>query len=586
MTGLLAQTEPTLMLNLLVILAAAGVVAVLMHRLRMATVPAYLLTGMLIGPHTFGVVSESEHVEAIGGLAIILLMFGIGLHLDSSALKGRLATYVLTGFGAVVVCVLLLWPCAMLLGIGASASLVCAMALSLSSTAVVVRLLQQRRELSGSKGRLSLAVLIVQDLLVCGMLLALPIIAHFARGGSGAADFDLDKLGSGALVLHALVRLTGLAGLVVFGKFVLPRLLAEAAKMRSGEVLVVIATAFAIGAAVSTSAMGLSPELGAFLGGFLLSGTSFKHHISGQIGTLRDLFIAVFFTAFGMHIRPGVIADHLVIVAVGSVGVVTLKVLGIGLACWCCGASVRVSIVIGMILAQAGEFALVILSKAGPGSLGIIDESIETLITAIIAVTLVLTPLLISLTGTVADKVSWSATAPWLRSHASDGRDDRAYTEVGSDERRHIVIAGFGVVGRAVADRIGRTEATVTIVELNPGTVRQQNLLGRSIVYGDISSADVLESAGIHRAEALILTIPDEESVLRACSVARSLNPDIFIIARTNFLSRGMLMRGVGANTIVVEEMATAKAMDEEIHRYIERWNAGGTRPPAADLSE
>lgn len=580
-----------LVLDLLVVLATAAIVALAMQRLRMAVVPAYLIAGILVGPYALGFVRSPENLRAISDLATILLMFGIGMQLHVSALKGNALALVGAGVGSTLLSTLFMWPAGRAFGLSSPGALAMAMALSVSSTAVVLRLLADRRELATPRGRLSLAILVIQDLMVLAMLALMPLLAQWAAGGAGGATGHLPSAAQAAagadeetwidFLAGAGLKIGGVAALIVFGKAVLPRLLAEAARGKATEVLMIVSLAAAIGAAVVTQAIGFSPELGAFLAGFLLSATPFRFQLSGQIGPLRDLFMAVFFTAVGMTLDPQVALDSWWIVLVGCGAMLALKAVAIGTTCWTVGATAPASASVGAYLAQAGEFSLVILAIAA--SQRIIGERQSAVAIAVVVLSLVATPGLVALGRQVAPRVCRFAPAPWLRrsklrdesqptddEHAGDEPAGEAGAGGGGGaegaprrpaRRKRVIVAGFGPVGRAVAEKLSEAGVDYTIVELNPSTVRTQGGLGRSIVFGDIASPEVLESAGLRHADAIVLTIPDEDAVLRACQTIRRLAPQIFIAARTDFLSRGMLARGLGADYVIADEIASAEAM-------------------------
>lgn len=593
--------------SLVVILAAAGLVALVANKLRLATVPAYLITGALIGPGTAelflgegatGLIGSPERARELGDLAIVLLMFGIGMHMDVSMLRGNVRSMLLAGVGAIVGTILLLWPLAHMTGATPAEALVAAMALSLSSTAVVVRIYQQKRQMHRMSGRLVLAILVMQDLAVIAMLIAVPALAawnatfldgaggeaaaavgpgggggELASGGGAEAGASLGEVAWG--VAKALLAM---AGLFAFGRLALPRLLGAAAKSGSGEVLMVLSVAFAFAAAALTVAVGLSAELGAFVGGFLLSTTPFRHYLSGQVGTIRDLFIAVFFTVLGTAIDPGIVLAYWPTVLFGTVLLLAIKTLVIGGFAWAVGATAGVSLKVGASLAQAGEFGLVLLAAASASGLGLVGETLMAKLTAIIVGSLVVTTPLIEWAERLTRDRGLTRVAPWTKSESLVDADERitvhSAEDEGPDERPHVIVAGFGVVGRAVVDRLAASNATVTIVEMNVRTVAGQRKLGKSIIYGDTADPEVLGSAGIDGACALVLTIPDDDAVMRACRSARSLNPSVQIIARTTFLSKAMQAINLGANETIVEEMATAERMDGLVLSVIEREQA------------
>jgi CPA2 family monovalent cation:H+ antiporter-2 len=552
-------------LSLVKITATAALVAVVMQRLRLQLIPAYLICGAMLS--ATGVMRSAESVRDVADLAVVLLLFGIGLHLDVSALKVGLRQMVSAAVLAVLLASLALWPLAITAGLSPAGAAVVAMAGSLSSTAVVLRLMQERRELHRMTGRMSLAILVVQDILVVPMLLLAPVLAKAAGTYAGAAT---DVEGSGSVWWGSVVSLVGVGGVIAAGLLVMPWLLRMATSQRAGstEVMTILALAFAMSSAGVTTYIGLGPALGAFLGGFLLSQSAFKYQLSGQIGTLRDVAMAVFFTSVGTQLVLSDDPGFWVVVGVGFAALLVIKAVIIGLSCWASGLSSRLSVVVGMTLAGAGEFGIVIVGVGATERVGLIDEVTLSQWIAIVFLCMLVNPFMLTLGQKLGDRAKLPMMAPWIRSGTLLEPEERGEAPVNAEDRPpRVIVAGFGVVGRAVVDRIERVGAQAVVIEMNVDTVETQQRRGRKVVFGDASDPEVLESAGVREAAALVLAVPDEGAVLRACRVAKGLNPEVYIVARTTYLSRGMRAMSEGANAMVVEEMVTAEAMEQIVER-------------------
>ncbi len=554
--------------SLLTILVGAALASLLAHRIRVHPIPAYLLVGILLGPRLLGLAggADSESIETIESLALVLLMFGIGLHLDIGAFRGSLIVLAGAGMAAVLLCVGALWPLAMLFGLGAAPALIIAMALSLSSTAVVMRLLAERRLLRRLSSRLALGVLIVQDLAVVGMLAIVPTLA----GGEGPDD----SVAWPVMLGRGFIALAGVGGLAIAAKHLLPLLFGQAARARSGELMLVLSAAAALGAGAITSALGFSPELGAFLAGFVLSTTPYKYEIMGQVTTIRDLFMAVFFTAVGLLVDPGVLADSWWAIVLAFVTLIVVKCVMIALGAWAAGIGFSVAVSVGLMLAQAGEFSLVVLAAVPEG--GALTEETRSAVILVVVLSLVVTPPLLDLASRIEPKIRSRVKPPWI--HAPKLGETHG---TGDDPVRHVLIAGFGPVGRAVAERLANRGVTYTVVELNPKTVLRQAKLGRRVVYGDATNHEVLESAHVRDAVAVVLTMPDDDTMLRACRAVRAMNPDAFIAARASYLSKAFVARSLGASEVIVEEVATAETMDRLIAKHLDNIEPAKADPEA-----
>jgi CPA2 family monovalent cation:H+ antiporter-2 len=565
--------------SLLIILVSAAVVSILVRRLRLAGIPVYLITGALIGPHASRLVRSPENLSDISHFAIILLLFGIGLDVHLSALRRGAARLISVGLVSCVLTTLLAWPVVGLFGLPGPVALVISMAMALSSTAVVMRIFAEGRRLRSAGGRLALAILVIQDLIVLLMLAALPAVATWAaaRGELSASELLswTNGGGVGLVAIQAAARLGGIAGLVIVARHLLPRLLRETARGRSVDALLIAGMASALGTAYVTQALGFSLEMGAFLAGFILSTTPFKHQLMGQIGPLRDLFMAVFFTTIGMQLDARVVAEWWWVVILGG-GM--LKWTVIGSTCWALGATTAVAVSVGLCLAQAGEFSLVLLESARVE--GILSPDTSAVAIAIIVISIMLTPLLSRIAFTLERRLVRYGGAPWVKSHAirdvpASGGEELPIGEAvpGSTgmELRHVILAGFGPIGQRVAETLKSNGVAYTVVELNAATVRRLSEEGGNAVYGDVGNASVLEYAGISHSDALLLTVPDDNAVLRACTVARAMAPDIFISARVGMAANKSAVETAGANLVVVEELTAAEAMTKACALRLER---------------
>jgi len=592
---LAAETQQRLVLDLLAILAAAAAVAMLLSRIRLAAIPAYIITGALIGPGATRMITDLDNIENISELAILLLMFTVGLHLQSSGYRPAALRVAAVGVGSTLGSILLTWPLAMAFGLSAPAALAVSMAMAMSSTAVVLRILQQRREMHSEHGRTCVAIAISQDLISLLVLAVMPLLAAWAGSHSSNEMIKEPEANEGmakglSLRLSSRRGIAGITVMILVGRMLLPRLLREAAKDVSAETLLVLSAAVALGAAVAAGALGFSPELGAFLAGFVLAGTDFRHQLTGQLSPMRDLFMAVFFTAVGLKLNIGALAEHWWLIALALPLVMLVKASTIGMSTWLGGATASNAVLVGLLLSQAGEFSLVVLDSAS--DLGLVTPSQSGASVAVVVLSLVVTPSVADFARRFKERFNEAPTLHWVISHGLHAESVAAATAVraaaeergekgvhgssggdgggalptpGAPLRKHVIIAGFGIVGRNLAEHFAASSIPYTVVELNPETVRRQRKLGRSIIFGDVANLEVLESAGVHEAEAVVLTIPDDDATLRACRAIRQAAPKVYIAARTPYLSRAIQATELGADHVTVEEMATAKDMATQV---------------------
>lgn len=571
MLQLANAADGTAALDLLVVLATAGAVALGFARLRLPPVPGYLIAGAIIGPAAIGLVHAPETIAGLGQLSTILLMFIVGLQLDMTRVRLGLFSIIWAACLATVLTTLLAWPVTRAMTGSTPAGLTIAMAMAIAATAVPLRTLETRREMHSTYGRLAFGITLFQDLIAVLMLALLPILAIWSKAGVPGGSVSL-PFGKGALAI------AGIIALVLVGRMLLPRLLGAAGKV-GGEVLIVVSAAVALGAAVLSSMLGFSPELGAFLAGFILASTPFRHQIAGQLIPMRDLFLAVFFTVVGMAIPLASLVDGWWVVLLGFVALGVVKVLGVGVASWVMGATPRFGLLAAVTVAPAGEFTLVMLAQSKAA--GILTDEHVGYATAVVGLSIIAAPVIVNL-GHAARWVDRLPSAPWLRTSAwRRGHDHGKPT--GGEQQFHAIIGGFGPVGRAVADKLERDGAHVTVVELNPRTVERQVMVGRRVIYGDISNPGVLESAGLQDAGAVILAAPDDEAMLRACEAVRAANPSVFIAVRVSVLSIALRAKVLGADHAIIEEVVTAHAMADQVVHEVHRRKAAP--PPAATPS-
>ena len=262
-------------------------------------------------------------------------------------------------------------------------------------------------------------------------------------------------------------------------------------------------------------------------------------------------------------------------VLIATVLCIVLKSIGITLGVWLFGVSASVSAAVGIGLAQGGEFSIVVLQSAHEAA--ILSDAWLNAATAVVVLTLILTPSMLSAGRLTATKIRGWPSAPWVHS-GRDGLDEIQH----ESDRVRVVIGGFGPVGRAVAEELEKQSIPYSIIEMNQATVQTQTRLGKRIIFGDIANTDVLESAGLITADALVLTIPDEHAAMLACTVARTLTSDLFIAVRTGLSARANIARGLGADLVVTDELAAAHEMQRAVLERLKDQDITKTTPDSS----
>lgn len=528
---------------LIILLMAIGVLLVC-HRLKVPAIVGYLITGALIGPHGLGLVASVHEVELLAEIGIVLLLFTIGIEFSLKRLM-RIKRQVLIG-GGLQVGLTTAAVYGIAVGKGGLApptALFVGFLVSLSSTAIVLQILQERATIDSSHGRLSLAVLIFQDIVIVPMMLFTPLLA----GSGGDPSRDLLIL---AAKTAGVVLLMAAAGLWAF-----PWLFGIITRTRSRELflLSVVVSCFAV--AWLTSSIGLSLALGAFMAGLVISESEYSHQVLGNALPLRGLFTSFFFVSVGMLLNAEVVWAEPLPIILGSLGVMALNSFIAALAAMVLGYPLQIALIAGLTLSQIGEFSFV-LSRVGL-EYGLLDQRTYELFLAVSVLTMLKTPLVIAAAPRLAAAV---ARLPWPRrllegfAARSLGLDDSQ----GDGLSDHLIITGFGINGRNVARAARAASISYVVVEMNPETVSLERARGESIFYGDASQAAVLVHAGIGRARVLVTTVPDAATARSTIALARKLNPGLHLIARTRFLPEVDALYELGADEVIPEEFETS----------------------------
>lgn len=518
------------------------------HRFRIPTVVGFLISGVLAGPSGLGLVRLSHEVEMLSEIGVVMLLFTIGIEFSLNNLM-QIKKYVLIG-GALQV----------FLTLGATAALSVIMQLSvpegifmgflicLSSTAIVLKILQQRDEISSPHGRTALAILIFQDIIVVPMMLVTPMLAG-QEGNLTEAIF---------ILLGEALAIIGLT--YVLAQYIMPRLLFQVARMRSQEIFLISIVVICFAIAWFTSSLGLSLSLGAFLAGLIISKSEYSHQALSAVMPFRDIFTSLFFISIGMLLDTDILLHKPVQIISITLGILILKAFFAGISAFFLGYPLRTVILVGLSLSQVGEFSFV-LSKVGLDS-NLLSESNYQLFLAVSILTMAVSPFLIPLSHKLADAaMQWNLPA-WLREGLLRNKPQSTEANHMHDALEalddHIIIIGYGVSGRNVAGAARNANLPYVIVEMNPDTVRRERKRGEMIVYGDAIQEGILHHVQVQKARVVVVAIPDAPAARGIVGLARRLNPKLYIIVRTHYMQEMRPLYKLGANEVIPEEFETS----------------------------
>jgi CPA2 family monovalent cation:H+ antiporter-2 len=525
-----------LLQELVILLAASVFIIFVSHKIKLPPVVGFLLTGILIGPGGFSLVRDTRTIGVLAEVGVVMLLFLVGLEFTLDRLKriqrnfwvGGGLQVVLTTAAAVLILVLL--------GVPFKEAVFYGFLVSLSSTAVVLKILADRGETDAPQGRISLGILIFQDLAIVPMLAFVPLLAsvRVASVGAIAARFAMS---AGAI-----------AAVFVLARFLMPRILHLVVRTRVREIFLIASLFVCLGMALLTSSLGLSLALGAFLAGAIISESNYSHQVVSDILPFRDVFNSLFFISIGMLLRTADVWRSRATVAGLVLTILALKALVVFLTVRILGYDSRISLLTGLALAQVGEFSFVL---AGVGQAnGLLPGSVYQVFLASSILTILATPFLIQISPALASKAKMPAKRR--------GRAHRAAEEAAGEIQDHVIIAGYGLNGRNLAHVLREAGVKYVVCDLNPEAVRTAAGRGDPLIFGDVSSRTILRRAGIDKARAIVFAISDPATTRRGVRAARDISRDLFIIVRTRYASEIDELYSLGADDVIPEEFETS----------------------------
>lgn len=531
-----------LLKDLLVILAVSVGVLLIGYRFGIPPVVGFILTGVLSGPHGLGLISETHDVENLAEIGIILLLFGIGMEFSLKKLVQIKKLFLLGGSLQVGLTIFFTVLIVNVFGSFWSEGIFLGFLICMSSTAIVLGVLDQKSESTSPHGRLSISILIFQDMIAIPMILMTPFLA---KGNIGMQQIDA------GLLWQLLKGLLILGVVFVSAQHLVPRLLLQVARTRNKELFLLCVLVLCFSVAYLTSSLGLSLTIGAFLAGLIISESEYSNEAISNIFPLQALFISFFFVSVGMLLNVDFLIHHLLLVGALATGVLLLKITTGGLTAILLGYPIRTAIMTGILLSQIGEFSFV-LAKTGIGY-GLGSGFEYQLFLSVSLITLMVSPLLIDFAPKIA---GWMMKIPFP-SPIIHGRHADAASVIKSLEQ-HVIIVGFGVSGRHLARSCKLSGIPYVILEMNPDTVHEQKKAGEPIYFGDASQLANLHHLKLDQAKAIAVLINDPGAAKRVVKIARENNQSLYIIARARFMQEMTIMQNLGADEVIPDEFGTS----------------------------
>ncbi|MFC7519732.1 monovalent cation:proton antiporter-2 (CPA2) family protein [Xanthomonas populi] len=543
-------------LELALVLMLAAIVAVpVFKRFGLGAVLAYLVAGVVLGPDGVGVVQDAERISGAAEIGVVMLLFVIGLELSPSRLKVMRHSVFGAGATQVVVTTLILGGLLMLGNLGWKGALIVGVALALSSTAVGLQLLSERKALGNDYGRLAFAILLFQDLIAIPLLAAIPLL-----GGSKNATLEWQDV-TRAVAALALV--------ILCGRFVLRYLFNMVARTRMPEVFTASALLVVLGTAWIMQEAGLSASLGAFLAGVLLADSQFRHELESQIEPFEGLLLGLFFISVGMGINLNRVVAEPWLIASGVAILLMVKfslLVGIGTVA---KLPLRSSLMLGSVLWLGGEFAFVVFNEAD--RVGLLEPANHDRLVAIVGVSMALTPVLLLGMQRILN-------GP-LRTGAS--KSDRPFDTIDTQTPK-VLVAGMGRFGQIVARLLTARHVPFVALEHNPDTVDDMRSFGSQVYYGDPTRPELLRAAGADRIKVFVIAIDDPETNIKTVRLIRRLYPQATVLARARNRQHAWKLMDLGAEPFrevfassleLSERMLTSLGLGKaEAHAHVKRF--------------
>jgi monovalent cation:H+ antiporter-2, CPA2 family len=520
--------------QLIIILSFSIPVVFLFNKIKLPSIIGFLITGVIIGPFGLKLIDDTAGIQLMAEIGVAFLLFTIGIEIRLSRFLKHLSEILLTG-GLQILCtglVGVLVGLAMQLSV--SQSLFVGFLLAHSSSALILKILKDRKDEGAPQGRISIGVILLQDIMVVPMMLLIPFLA----GNSGPDPLIIIwKLCKSILII---------AVLLAAARYAIPFLLEQLVNMKMRDVLVIASVVITMGIAWITESLGLSLAIGAFLAGLALSDTDFTHQIISDINPFRDVFLSVFFVSFGMILNLDFLRANAAYILSTSLAIILIKLAIVFGLVRLFGYPARVALFSGVLLSQIGEFSFVLASQGYKNQI-ISGYLYQTFIGAS-TLTFIATPLLVSL-------VYYLLT----RKNSTDLKKPQGKPEEYAPVSNHVIICGMGLNGRNLVRVLKDTAIQYAIIDLNFQKIKKSKSKGdQNTIWGDASNVEILRRANVAAARVMVIAISDRFLTKSCLSNAKALNPKLHVIVRTKYLADIEELLALGADDIIPEEFETS----------------------------
>ncbi len=554
-SSLLASVELPMLSDIVLIFGLATLVIFLFMRLKIPTIIGFLFTGAIAGPYGLSLVQASTTVEVLSEIGVILLLFVIGMEFSLKSLLSIKKAVFIGGSLQVSITILVTTFISYFLGFDWNVAVFIGFLFSLSSTAIVLKLLQEGGQVNTIPGRTTLAILIFQDVVIVPLMLFTPMLA----GESDNIALSLFLMAvKGAVVVFITI---------LSAKYLVPNLLFRIAKSRNEELFLLSIIVICFAVAYLTSLLGLSLGLGAFLAGLIISESDYSHHATGKILPFREVFLSFFFVSVGMLFDITFLFSHIFIIIGLTLLTFVVKFVIVSLSVRAIGQGFKEAFMVGFAIFQVGEFSL-LLAKVGV-TYSLIDAETYQYFLAISIITMAVTPFILKKREELACGIL-NLPLPSRLNKRFGNENIPEITLEDNSLKDHLVIIGFGLNGRNLSKAAKSANIPYAIIEMNPETVRAEALKGEPIMYGDAANESVLEHIQIHKARVVVIAISNADATKRIIATIRHITQNPYVIVRTRYVNEMEENRKLGADEVIPEEFETSiEIFNRVLHKYL-----------------
>ncbi len=543
--------------ELIIILGLATGILLLFRRFKLPGILGFIVTGIIAGPHGLGWVKEVEEVEAMSEIGVVLLLFVIGMEFSLKKLAALGRTVFIGGGLQAGLTIAFVTGVLSVFGLRTESAIFIGFLVTLSSTAIVLRVLQEKGKMDAAHGRAATAILIFQDIIVVPMMLVTPMLAG-----------ESNDIGSDLLWLLAKMILL-LVAVFISGRYLVPRLLAAASKGKGNDLFIITIVVICFAAAFATQALGLSLALGAFFAGLVISETDHAYHATGLVLPFHELFMSFFFVSIGMLVDMHHFLETPFLVIGLTIGLVLLKVITTTIALFVLRYPLRTSLHTGLTLFQLGEFGF-ILAIPGLDS-GLLSQAHYQLFLSVSIISMGATPFMLEYSERIVRYVFLSFV-PGRVARRLDGLmrvKKQQEMQTGRVLKDHVVVVGFGLNGRNVANAAMDSGIRCAVIEEDLDAAHVAQAIGIQTFVGDASNQHLLEQAHVERARVVVVAISNQAQTLQILSAIRNLTSTAHVIVRTRYVRDLQACFDAGANDVIPQEFETSI---EIFHRVLRKY--------------